>query len=1061
MHGGERDGAVLAVHVGQPPFLVVGVVSCVDLGVDRIGGGGDPMTVLQNHAIRYGVFSAIGLGLVLCAWMVRRPVVEQALQTALALRGIQAEFQVTALDFGQLVLDDVSIGSAEGEADLSARRVRFDFRLSEVFAGGVQAISAEGMEARARIDRKRVQLLGAPEPWSPGLKRRGAPLPNISLEDLRLHVESPLGELVVDAQVFGDRVDGWLVEADGVPALIGSGDTGVVVERVGVFASLAPDGAQLDVNAVLREAQAVNWHAKRAQVSVALTGVMGDPTDMETLRLSGPVSVRGEGVGITQALAEAAGAALAPEPAAWLSGAVKPHVSALRNGVVDAFTHSDFRLDGDLRVLGYTLALEWVEPVSVTLWGQDRLAVALGSTPVVVDARKGALSAKNLRMVLESERLTNASLVIRDADIRRRDGGRYDAVVNGLAKVSPWDVETLALAVEADSMRFRSVPGGWVLHATGKAGAEGARGQTVVRGLGVEFDVDVMTQPDEVRVLAHNGAGQTVFMDRGFVHGMNVRNVSMRFGEARPGRAFLRASSTDIGAAARLAEVDFTAAIPGVVGGRFRAPAAELSFNRSAQGGARADARLQGPRVDGLLNDNRVARLEARILNLQAQFAEFVTVSSLFQALGVSGDGLPVVVSDAAGEMRVRFDGFKPLDGTLNVARADISDGAALTPRQAGRERFAPVRLAMIGALEGGDLSAEGWIRHAATGAALSEYTLGVDLQKRTGQARLRSAELHFTPGGFQPGDVVARLGEVFPNVDGTVRFNGQLVRAAEGGAFLAPLTVDLADVGFDTNFGRLEGVSGQVALSDAILRETAGPQTVSVTRFDPGLPLYDGSVTFTLPGDGRVIIPSAQFTVAGGQVVIEPMDTVWDAGLREGVARVIAVDMGQVPGLFQPANLRLEGRISGLAPFVLDQRQLTVRGAQLRSDGPGRIRLRPPSEEPVGFVGEVGMGPVFRDVGFDWLSMTADGALDSDMVVGLEVLGGDGPLATTFSLDLGHWVREEPRRGRAFGGMSSPGQTQFRNQNQMENRAQNQSQNQDQVNSPAQSQPQSQGPNP
>lgn len=1014
------------------------------------------MSLFQQGALRHGMFALIGLALVLSAWAVRRIVVEEALKAGLALSGVTADFRVVALDFNSLVLRDVEI-EHRGITSLLAQEIAFDYRLTEAFAGGVRGVEGLGVEAWARFDGRQVIMMGAPEPWKQGVRRSGSPMPNIDFDDLRVHIDTPLGEVILDADIAANRDRGWIIDANIVPARVahmtsgqrpeqdivpdtvpdveetigegtapttGNGNGGypsITIDEADILALLGPDSAEISARFIVTDITGASWSARELDTSLYLTGDMADPMDPTTLSLTGQMRVAGYGTALPRHRADALAARMAPTPAPWAAPALSPHLDALRATLADALTGVDVSAAADVRVLGDTWAFTLTQPLSASFLGDGRLVAGQADTPFVIDIKKKSFSLQNALIYLSTDRLTQATIDVSDVESARNDAGQRTFEMIGRASMSPWDVDGLAVAMEIAALRFAAVGENWTASAEGRAGAEGRRAGLAVSGLSTDFNIAIQAKDGRIRVTPRPGSVQGVRMAMGSILGVDVRDVSARLGEVRPGRAFLDAGATGIQAAARVADLELYAARRPVFGARLRAPSVELSFDTAADNGPRLDARLQGPRIDGLTQNNAIARIEARILNIQSQFTAPFTLSALFHALAISGDASPVEIADAAGEAEVRFAAGTLADGRLDLVRAELSD-----PRPV--PRFEPLRVGFVGPLTGPVLQGRGWVKHAQTGRDLGDITVTADITGTSGQIEVLGANIAFVPGGFQPGDIMAQLGDVFPNANGVAAISGNVAWPAQMGNADGRLAVQaepdltlsarllLDQFGFDADYGRVEGASGTVVFTDLLGLTTQGAQRVTIDKFNPGIPLKNGDVSFAMQGAERVVISTARFDVAGGQLVFEPIETTWRASERAGVARLIAADLNQAGSIFQSPTLRMEGGVSGVIPFLVDQRQVALQDARLRSDRSGRIRLRPGDDPVQGLSADPGLGVALRDLTYEQLTLSADGPLDGQLVVGLTVLGREASVNSAFTLDLQHWVRQDRPRGRTLG---------------------------------------------
>ncbi len=949
---------------------------------------------------RYGLFAAGAFVLLIGAWSVRLKVTEEVLHAALAFRGEVAELRVTGFNINKLVIENVRVGP-DSDPKFLADLVEVDFRLTEAFAGSVRAISANTVEARAEISENQLYLFGLPEPWArPRTLGPSAPLPAVSVSNLRVYLDTVAGQLVFDGAFSGDRRKGWSLNLNATPAQVGSPDSVLTITEGAINAELNSEIATVTGRFMLSGLVTPRLRADTVAVDLDLNGVMLDPADFNSLSLTGSIGAQINQAGLQSEAAQNFADQIAPHTSGAVAVALEPHLSMARQSLIEFVGGANFDGVIDLLIADGQIEALWAEPLVLSdNAGEARLAVShedVGLVGVFADRK---VLAENLDLDLAGSGLPHVSARMSRGELLVGDGGELALDVQGNLSVDPWDVDALAVAMNLDFARFISKSGEWSLVAAGRAGADGQRSTNAIRGLGLDFDLELTSRDGQIRLIPRQGAEQRVSLQRALFGDIVLRDVEARISEAGVGRAFVRRGSDGVFAAARLNEMDVFAARPSVLGVRLRAPAAELSFEAPQGGDARADARLQGPRIEGLLNDGRQGRLESRILNIRLGFQDQLTLSGLFEVLSLSGKAVPVEIDDAAGEIQLVLAAGEVASGEIAIARAELRD-------RSGGGRFSSFRTALSGVIEGDRFEGGGWLKDSATGEDLADLTINANLADRTGVVQFASPLLNFTPGEFTPGAVFPRLQRMFPEARGGLQVSGEVRRDQPEGPVVAPLIAQFADFSFDADFGRVVGVSGVVNFTDALDLRTNGPQDLSVGVFDPGLPLSDGQVRIDLTGDDRIVISSARFTIADGTATLDPFSTSLNASQHDGVVRITGVDLSRAAQLFRASELRMEGVMSGAAPFSIDQRTVSLQDAQLRSDGGGRIRLRE-GQPQSGISADPGLADLLRNFSFERLSLSADGALDGTLVVGLAATGGGRSVNSAFTVELDQWTRE------------------------------------------------------
>jgi hypothetical protein len=230
-----------------------------------------------------------------------------------------------------------------------------------------------------------------------------------------------------------------------------------------------------------------------------------------------------------------------------------------------------------------------------------------------------------------------------------------------------------------------------------------------------------------------------------------------------------------------------------------------------------------------------------------------------------------------------------------------------------------------------------------ALGTVTGEHAFGT----QAGFLQFDGTALQFQRGGFQPTMISDLLRGWFTSATG--RFVPSARLAWVPGAKLASSgTLRLEDLSFSTaRVGRIEGVTGQITLTDLLDPQTPPAQRVVVRQVNPGLPLVGGELSFQLLSGGRVALSDVRFPFLGGQLVLAP-SVFTPGGEREQLTLTAAGLRGEdLAALIKLPGLGLTGTFSGSFPIVLTRTGVLIDNAWLEADAVGgNLRFRGPTAE-------------------------------------------------------------------------------------------------------------------
>ena len=277
-------------------------------------------------------------------------------------------------------------------------------------------------------------------------------------------------------------------------------------------------------------------------------------------------------------------------------------------------------------------------------------------------------------------------------------------------------------------------------------------------------------------------------------------------------------------------------------------------------------------------------------------------------------------------------------EGTPNNFKMDYSPGA----QNEGRVKFigeALPRLPMNGVVHYTDGAFMGDARTNLPFGEETPINISYRFANGAGTAEVDIPELRFSPDGLQPQSLVKALKGKIAEVDGTVSAQIKLAFAA-GQPLQSSGTAQLKSMNFGTLPGPFTNVNTELSFSSFFPLQSQGRQTLTVTQFDPGFPLENGTLEFELIPDG-VKVYSARWPLGAGAIALEPFDWLYSAAENKVVMRVEKVSLGEFLNDLGEGSLQATGDIEGRLPIIMSGVNVKVDGGHLTVKDGGTISYK------------------------------------------------------------------------------------------------------------------------
>mgnify|MGYP001125707777 CR=1 FL=1 len=218
----------------------------------------------------------------------------------------------------------------------------------------------------------------------------------------------------------------------------------------------------------------------------------------------------------------------------------------------------------------------------------------------------------------------------------------------------------------------------------------------------------------------------------------------------------------------------------------------------------------------------------------------------------------------------------------------------------------------------------------------IADVTASHDIDRNVGSASVEVQDLIFSPVVLQPGQISPLL-EDFENVTGTVDVRGSV--RWNGAAITPDLSLHITDMSGsydDVEFTRMNTV---VKLSSLNPLETPPGQLLSIATIDPGVPISDARITFSLQNGDTLAIEQATLTLAGGAVTAANQAIAFVGDEQRLHLTVTGVDLDALLALTELDNLEAQGTLDGGIPIVIVNGDVVIPEAWLSAREPGYIR--------------------------------------------------------------------------------------------------------------------------
>ena len=336
---------------------------------------------------------------------------------------------------------------------------------------------------------------------------------------------------------------------------------------------------------------------------------------------------------------------------------------------------------------------------------------------------------------------------------------------------------------------------------------------------------------------------------------------------------------------------------------------------------------------------------------------------------------VPLLIENASGNWSWR-DSILMLDGITRVSDAQQVD------------RFKTLSVPdMQVVLADGVVTAIGHLHEPGSGQRVADVDIRHALSIGSGRALFAVDGLRFSERLPIEKLTPLTLGAI-ANLEGSVTGDGLFEWDSNGvqsrGKFAS------TGLDFAAAFGPVNGLSTEVSFTDLLNLESAPAQVARIAIINPGVPAYEGVITYRLLADQKVQIESGRWPFYGGELILEPTIIDFDVEKPRNLTfRLVGLDAKQFLANYELENLSVSGVFDGTLPMVFDQEGGRIVGGWLVSRaGGGEVSyLGQLSYQDMGMMANYAF-EALRSIRFDEMQIGVNGNIGGEVVTEVRFRG-------------------------------------------------------------------------
>ncbi len=301
-------------------------------------------------------------------------------------------------------------------------------------------------------------------------------------------------------------------------------------------------------------------------------------------------------------------------------------------------------------------------------------------------------------------------------------------------------------------------------------------------------------------------------------------------------------------------------------------------------------------------------------------------------------------------------------------------------------------------------ITAEAMLREPNSDREVVYASLVHNLNSAIGYADLKVPGILFD-GRLQPDTLSYFASGVIALAKGTVTGDGRIDWNPQNVTSTGKFTTDGLD--FAAAFGPVKGVKGTVEFTDLLGLITAPDQRLTIASINPGIEVFDGTLSFKLDPDRLLVVNGAEWPFIDGKLKLLPTRMVLgNAETRRFTLKLEGANAAKFVAQLELANISATGLFDGTLPLIFDED-----GGRIEN---GLLVSRPPGGN-ISYVGELtykdlsAMGnfafQTLRSLDYRRMEIGIDGEIDGDIVTNMRIEGvrqGEGAKKNFITRQLG-----------------------------------------------------------
>lgn len=325
--------------------------------------------------------------------------------------------------------------------------------------------------------------------------------------------------------------------------------------------------------------------------------------------------------------------------------------------------------------------------------------------------------------------------------------------------------------------------------------------------------------------------------------------------------------------------------------------------------------------------------------------------------------------------------------GTVNIIGSEFAE----TAKSAGLASF-PAN----GTINFADGVFSGTAGLTVAKAANAGVNVDYIYQGGTGTAEIDIPSILFTPKGLQPQTLIPAFRGKVARVEGEAR--AKLSLAFTDGAFTdSSGTVQLVNMSVGTAPGPIAGLNTTMRFASLFPLQTDGQQRLTMKSFNPGFPLENGELAFTLVPEG-VKVDAADWPIGNGAFALDPFTWLYSAEENRVTMRVKDIALSDFLNNFGNKRIEATGNVVGVFPIVVRGIDVLIEKGRVSVPDGGLIKYDPGPGVPVYSESEAIAvlrekrtaeyaalaQDALREFRYRELSASLDGPINGDVEIGL-----------------------------------------------------------------------------